>query len=326
MKLIKIILAVLFLNSSFALAQEKIVWGMINQLDQYKIIAKEFKNYIEEKTNNEIQIEIKTFSEERKDALSDISQNEFQIYQVTTNDLLRLKPNLVPELAIWDVLHLFRDKNHVETYINSSKAQNIIKKLASSDYLPVTYSYAGGFVGLVSTKQNPDLQFDTPRFCPFSQIDSQHVTSEDIEKFKSALPCNALLYELNEFKMFDKKFLNTMQLDISNHKVVARVTIVSQKALNKISPKYRELFISKLKALLDQERQAIYQRADQNIKWIEKSNLVTNKFWSNKDLEKFRNNSINDAKINYPVLNNEISFVNNLFLKKNTNKISQQKD
>jgi TRAP-type C4-dicarboxylate transport system substrate-binding protein len=78
------------------------------------------------------------------------------------------------------------------------------------------------------------------------------------------LPSTILMYEVNELLKLNEECKKLINVDVTNHLVVARVTMVSKDTLSKIPEEFREEFLDILHELLDQERNVIYARAAKN--------------------------------------------------------------
>ncbi len=277
-------LLLVFLLGTTAHAKVEFTWGMRHELEQYKIIGNQFKNEIEEMTKKEVVINLKDYTGDPKNPLEEIDEGRIQIYQVPTTMI----SSLVSQsewIKAWEVPYLFKDKNHVEKYIASDHTSANLKKLETAQRLPITYSYAGGFVGVLSKAgTNNDFNFESLKFCEIADFDAAAAGKMTEGQYLSRLPCNILLYEIHELEILANSLKKQLKLDLTKHMVSARVTMVSKKHLQKIPEKYRDHFLSKLRKLLNQERQAIYAREIENLKLIQSQTEIKVSPWVRKKI------------------------------------------
>ena len=266
----------------------KIVWGILEPLEEYKKIANKFNNKIKELTNGELEVEVKLFAKDPENPLKEIEEGRLDMYQVVTNQLKQITNQ--NWLKAWEVPFLFKSDAHVEKYIESKEAKEKLKTLETDALLPLAYSYAGGFCAVVSKRGKPKVDnFNDLNTIEFAKYEYENMSVDDfLINIYQYLPSNILMYEINELlklKPEAKAFLN---VDVSKHFVIARVTMLSKDMLAKIPSQYKDVFLTTLNTLLQEERQVIYQRSEDNIKALkaDKEISVNGHFTSDEDLNK----------------------------------------
>lgn len=265
------ITSLLFLsNIAFAKPKYKLVWGLNEQLDYYKEVAEKFKKEIALESNGEIEIEIKYFPHDPDNPIADIKNNKYHLYQMNVETIHEFYREEAPELSLYGVPFLFKDKGHVEKYLTSQKAHNVLAKVENESLLPLTYSYAGGFVAAITNSPLTNPKFSEFKDLPLCSVSSQPYKVEEetikyAESFPKEMPCYVLLYELNEFASFSQYLKNPINISLVNHDVITRASYISKKFLKTIPKKYQDLLTKKLTLTLKQERQYIYARGERNI-------------------------------------------------------------
>ena len=117
----------------------KIVWGMLEPLQEYQILAKKFNEKIKDLTKGEVQVDVILFDKDPENPLKEIESGDLDIYQVTTTQLSGLLPEKT-WLNVWEIPFLFKSNQHVEDYINSLRTADNLKTLETEKLLPLTYS------------------------------------------------------------------------------------------------------------------------------------------------------------------------------------------
>ena len=309
---ILIILKVLFFSVT-CLAQVEFNWGMLESLEEYEKISTEFKKNIESTTNGAIRINIKKFKSDPGNPLLEITDGHLQIYQVPVSLLPNLLPNKNPEwILAWQLPFLFENKNHVEAYIKSNHSKMRIDSLTSDKILPLTYSYAGGFTAVLSRRGTNIVDFSDLKFCPFSDFDSSKMNRKSTIKLITSLPCQILLYELQELFVFSKNLKKELKVHLTNHHVESRLTFISKDHIAKIPEKYRQEFINKLRNLLDDERHAIYARSEKNLKLIQIDKDIEISHWDLRKRSLAIDDYIKGTSATSKVFKEEAGFIKNL--------------
>ena len=255
----------------------EVIWKINSELYYYRIQANKFKKSIGIKTNNQVKIKIVEVPQDLDDPFQEIEQQMAHIYQIQMSNVefkfsgSKGYPH-IPELAVWKVPYLFKNKKHVEDYINSKNTENLLAKIDTKYAFPLTYSYAGGFRG-ISTFGGPmteEIAKNNIDNCDFTKMDGPNDERMDhyLEELTNKKSCESLLYEIHEVGMFNEKLKEPIWMNISNHNVTARMTYVSKSAYQSIPAQYKDVFLKELKNILDEERHIIYERNERNIKFV----------------------------------------------------------
>jgi len=262
----------------------KIIWGMLKSLEEYQRLAKRFDSKIQELTNGEVGVEIKLFDKDPSDPLKDIEKGSLDLYQVTTTHL-RMLLNEHTWLKCWEVPFLFQNEEHLERYIGSEYTSQKLKSLETDTILPLTYSYAGGFCGVVSKRNELNQNYENLKTIPFTNYEYEDMSVEEfMDNIYQQLPSNILMYEIQELLKLkpENKFL--LNIDVSKHIVVARISMMSKNAVSKIPSQYKEVFLSTLVEFLNDERRIIYEKAKRNIEALKKDEHIGYNLGLNKEI------------------------------------------
>lgn len=244
----------------------KIVWGMLKSLEEYQRLAKRFDEKIQALTQGEIQIEMKLFDQDPSNPLKEVEEGNLDLYQVTTTQLRQLLPEH-SWLKVWEVPFLFKSDNHVEAYIGSDYTNKKLLSLDTDKLLALNYSYAGGFCAVV-TRRNKDT---TPsnylvKTIEFAKFEYEDMQFEEFQKnIYEQLPSNILMYEIHELLKLKPELKSFLNIDVTRHTVVARISMLSKAMLSKIPTQYRDTFVTTLHQFLNEERHAIYEKARRNL-------------------------------------------------------------
>ncbi len=275
---------------------KKIKWAILNTLVEYKRLAGEFNDYLA-KTGLGYEIEVTTVDQDPRNPLEDIDSENLDIYQIPSSQLLALTEK--PWLKVWDFPFIFRSNEHVEKYINSDQTKMRIKELEADTILPLTYSYAGGFCYTVKEKSKPiHLYHEVPLIQEENFIDSVNAG-----KFMP-LPHAILAYEVAGYTELDVETKKKIEVEISNHAVISRITFISKKLASELGAEA----IAKLTDLLNQERQAIYGFASARLPELLEDGILKYSYVPEDVKKEYRDHFISNNKI----LNEEIKFVNSL--------------
>lgn len=277
-------------------------WGMWKRLQEYQVISEKFKNRIHDLTNGQIEILPVLFDEDPENPLEEITSNNIDIYQVSS-DHLRLITN-IEWLKCWEVPFLFENKEHVEKYIKSKRAKETLKTLENEKLLPLTYSYAGGFMSTVKRKGGDlgDLKENT---FVIHEFDIEDVDDVGMSFMYAKLPFTILMYEIDKISQLGK-FKNSLEVEITNHMVQARITFISKDTLTLIPEEYREKFLNILEEVLDEERETIYKKSEKNLATVLEDLDLKVKVWNDSEKEEYLKKVI---PVGSDRLNEEITYI-----------------
>lgn len=253
----------------------KIIWGMLEPLEEYQILAAKFNKEIQELTNGELEIEIQLFGKDPSNPMKEIEDGNIDIYQIPSTQIRNLMPNH-SWLKVWEVPFVFENDKQLETYIESQHTKEKLKSLETDKLLPLTYSYAGGFCGVVSNKKQLNIEaFEKLSNIQFSDYEYEDMSLEDfLIHVYQYLPSNILMYEVNELLKLKPEIKSYLNIDATKHLVVARITMLSKAMISKIPVEYQDLFVNKLNSLLREERQVIYDRSAKNLEALKNDGYI----------------------------------------------------
>ena len=284
MKLHKILFTSIMMGSSLiSQAVVEFKWGIDNQLYHQIRIAREFKESIENKTAGRISIKIIPYDIHKKVKASAqyLKDGDYQIHQTFVEEYARK----VPEMRVFQIPYLFNSNEHIEKYLTSERGQSLLKKISNSQFLAVNYSFAGGFLNFYSHKKMnsfSDLKGDhcynveSYGFAEYFLKDKGIKTSNNVDSLEYT--CGELLSsEANLVFDLEKNPLDTW-LNITNHRVVSRATIVNRKELNSLTEKDKNLFIAELAQHLEKERHYVYEASELSLKLFKNKGGLVNKW------------------------------------------------
>jgi hypothetical protein len=275
-----------------------IKWALLGSLNEYRRIANDYTNYV---SNSGLSIEQIHFLQDPENPLKDIAQAKFDIYQVPTSLLYRITER--PWLKIWEFPFLFQSREHVENYINSEHARNRLKELETEDYIPMlTYSYAGGFCYAVKNRHQPIKMYNSLPFIHIQNNPPEKVAQLGISEIP--LPHTMLAYEAEEYTYLKPEVKDQLEIEISNHQVIARVTFISRKAHDSLG---REN-INQLLSMLNNERNIIYREAEEKLGKLLEDKHLKHSYTQEDEKASWRMNTVSSDLI----LNAEIRFVQSL--------------
>ena len=242
----------------------KIIWGMLEPLQEYQILAKKFNEKIKDLTKGQVEVDIVLFDKDPTNPIKEIENGKLDIYQIPTTQLRGLLPEHT-WLKVWEVPFLFKTPDHVEDYINSLRTADNLKSLESEKVLALTYSYAGGFCGTVTKRNKKVEDYSSLNTIEYSKYEYEDMSLENfLVNIYQHLPSSILMYEVNELLKLHPECKKLINVDISGHLIVSRITMLSKDTLSKIPDQFREDFVHLLYELLEEERGIIYDRALKN--------------------------------------------------------------
>lgn len=275
-----------------------IKWGMLKRLEIYWEVAREFQSQFPEHY-----IELVGYDTDPADPIQAIKNGEIDIYQIESKHLRHLTHN--GWLTLWEVPFLFESPEHVEAYINSQRAKDSLKLLENDEIMALTYSYAGGFSSVVRECNGGIGDLNNLNFVVHN-YDFNKLSDSDLEEIREKMPFSILQYETHELLDLGGLMKDTF-LEVTDHLVTARVTIVSKRMLESLGDQ-KEAFLFALTSLLAKERSKVYARAAKNLETIKDSQLG-HRVWDKETKEKYFNSHV--ERFQGEVIN-EIEFVRTL--------------
>jgi TRAP-type C4-dicarboxylate transport system substrate-binding protein len=284
-----------------------ITWAMLETLEEYQILGEELIKQFDKITNGEVKIEIKLLGQDPQNPLKEIEEGKIDLYQITSDQLSHLVPQS-EWLRCWDVPFLFRSNQHAEKYVNHERTKEKLKAFETDKLLPLaTFSYAGGFRSVVKKRDTEVNDFVNLTSINMFDKDLHEISELDFLNIYANLPNNVLMYELNKFFDLSDDLKSMISMELTNHTVVARVTMISKEMLNKLPAEYRDAFVSLLFDLLTEERQVIYRKSEANILKIREDKNLESIEWTVEMKDEARH-----LITPVPRLNDEIEFIQSL--------------
>jgi len=233
-------------------------WGIDRELFYHIRIAKEFKAFIESKTQNRVKINIDVYDvkNENQSIQSYIESGKYQITQSGTGNFEQVSPLV----KVWEIPFLFEDFKHAEKYIVSKNAQNVLAKFTNGTMQAIDYTYSGGPLYIFSQKKMNS--FDDLVGEKFSLANDNGFSKEFLEPRKiiglregdlKQAPSGEIL-GAGVDGIYTRDDASQLWVNITNHRMITRIVGVSQKALASLSDSDRSLFVKEIKRLMKEER------------------------------------------------------------------------
>lgn len=271
-------------------AQVTFKWGIDNQLHHQLRIANEFKNIIEKKSSGAVKIEVIPYDikDSRDSATSSIEKKVYDIAQTFVGNYIAQ----APELEVFQIPYLFKTTKQIEKFLQSPKANTILKKLNTPHALAINFSYAGGFLSYHSEQKIDSFSQLKGKECynvksygfvknflkPSGIKSTNNVDSKD---YSCGEVLSSELDSIYSFENAHKRWIN-----ITNHRVITRVTFLSQEKLKKLSPKIQSYFKVELSDALKRERFYVYDAMTIVTKLLKNRGFRIN-VWSPKQISNY---------------------------------------
>lgn len=253
-------------------AKVELVWGIDEVLAHQIRIAREVKKEIEEKSHGEISINIELYGNE---VLKASQKERFDIHQTIIGNF----SNRVPELKIWEIPYLFKNSSHVEAYMASSRGKSILAKLEDDKWLPINYSYAGGFLHLYTKSKISsfkDLQNSRCGFAPSFGFYKEFIKPQGINMVKDGEKEDCFEVLSSEVEaIYGRSDASSFVLNLSQHRIVTRATYISKEKLINLG-KWEKDLVKLIYKKLNKERTLVYEASDLALKLIKNRGLKVN--------------------------------------------------
>lgn len=283
----KLIIYLILISSTISYAKPyTFKWAILEKLTHQITIAKQFAK---EMKSYDINVEIELFSElDQSKFLNSTSKDGFQITQNLSGTLI----DRAPSLKVWDVPFLFRSSKHIENFINSSTADEILKVLETPKEIALTFTFAGGFMYFITPKKLKSFADLSGMKCIFEnkntfysvfmkplniKLEDKEITADDktseycIEELGSDININLIKHN-NSFTL-------------TGHRVLARVLRVSKEALKELNETKQRIFLDSLKSYAKKERSLVYDETKTAVETLRKRGIEVQK-WSNSDKDR----------------------------------------
>jgi TRAP-type transport system periplasmic protein len=250
-----------------AFAEVTLKWGIDKELYYQVRIAKELSAKIKALTHDEVKIDIITY-DEKKEAISVtslIESGRFDITQGVVSDFHAY----APELKIWELPFLFESFEHLEKYFQSAHAKKVLEKISVTPaFKAIGYSFSGGPLLVFSQKKSQTFSdFSNQEFSmslndgfydDFLKPDAIKGVHEGDIKNKP----NGELLAAGAEGIYSREDTDKLWVNITNHRMVARFTVVNKNAFNKISEKNQKILMTEFDKFLTEERRLSKEGAD----------------------------------------------------------------
>ena len=128
---------------------------------------------------------------------------------------------------------------------------------------------------MVTKRNKQDDDYSELIKIEYSEFEYEDMSLEDfLVNIYQHRPSTILMYEVNELLKLNEECKKLINVDVSNHLVVARITMLSKDTLSKIPEEYREEFVNILHDLLEEERNVIYARAAKNAEALKVDGVI----------------------------------------------------
>jgi C4-dicarboxylate-binding protein DctP len=258
-----IFFAFYFLLFSTAFSAEKsteLHWGInLEPLHYFKPTAVIFKKNVEERTQGRVTVKLSIgkYKQEQRDHLQDIVDGTYDMGQETVINLQKEDPSL----SLWELPFLFTSNEQVFEFTKSKYARSIFKNLEKKGVVAVEYTYSGGFLYFYGNQVNDlkDLKGKTIAFEEHSKDFGQMISKKLNIKVKNYGEGSNLL-EASEIissttdELIHVPLKKRAYLNLTKHRVSARVLFLSEKFLSKLSES------DKLIVLDEARRAAVIER------------------------------------------------------------------
>ena len=294
-------------------------WGVDQNLDHQIFIAKEFARIIKKKTKNRVQVIVDDTYEE-DDHRDSIKKGQFHITQALVDKFFTQQP----ALKFWEVPFLFQSPEHVESYIQSDRAHQLLKKLEDRHKQAIGYTYAGGFLFFLTPKKMGSFSDLKGLGCHFEDgrtffnyfikpmaMGIKRIESYEKRYIEDYTRRRVLCKEVLASSVYTSEIKNYNYFTLTRHRVVSRVVMVSRETLGKLSPKDKTVFIHELRKALRRERRLIYKEIDLVVALLKNKGITTYE-WSQFTKDKEKQTFAPYLKKLLPIIGSEVKYINKL--------------
>jgi C4-dicarboxylate-binding protein DctP len=262
-------------------------WGINHELEHYKKPATEFKERIEKLSEGKIKVEISYIQKplDDYDHVSDLKNRKFDMIQEYVLELEKF----VPEFGLWALPYLFQSDKHIENYILSKNARDLLKKLENFGLVGLDYTFSGGFIYFHGEKFSDfrDLSKFTLGLEPSSSAYKLYLSR--ISKAKISKP-EANLSEIiaavgND--LYVEAARRKITVNVTDHRVIARVLLISKDFLEMLPANLKSLLLEESRRMAKAERKSSIDGKKKFLKEASAHNLELN-FWSKKQKKSAR--------------------------------------
>lgn len=269
----KICVILLFLSQSVLASEFRLRWSINSELDYFIEASKEFKSRVEKRTNGRVKVDVLMIKadQESHDHLADVVDGRSDMGQEFVHKLKQYSPGL----GIWDIPYYFKSDDHVEAHIRSPEAQQHLNTLANAKKVTTLgYSFSGGFIylyGYAPVVSLDDLRGKHLYLEPSSQeyvsfLRKQlSVSTEPALSAERGIVKNDSAFEIIAGvadELFDRADRNKLVLSKSNHRVVSRIVVISDRFLLSLPVELRTIVIEEGRLAAERERGITLRQRD----------------------------------------------------------------
>lgn len=231
--------SLLLISVGVCSAQSTLKWGVnLEPLHYFIPAAKHFKKNVELRTNGRVKVELSfgEFKQDERDHLKDVETGHYHMGQETVFNLEKV----VPELSLWNLPFLFQNNDQVFKYMESQWGRKTLKKLSEDKVVAINYTYSGGFVNIFGKKidsfemlEGSKLGLETSNKEFRDHLRNKYKVSAGEygdKSLENSEIISSTIDELTELPLQKRRYLN-----ITEHRVFARVLFISKKFLNTLS-------------------------------------------------------------------------------------------
>lgn len=287
-KIVFIFLLSLLVN--FEAIGQTLHWGINQDLDYFIKASKGFKENVERRTNGQIKVEIDIIRkpQEGYNHVIDVQKNVYQMSQELVFDMQKH----IPELEIWDLPYLFRNDDHVSSYMASPEARKLLKKLEPMGLVGLGYTYSGGFLHVFGDEiqsfndlkngslglENHSKNYETLTKKTF-KVKTGNL-NHDMYTTKSAIKKGSeIIIAVGKKELFPLAKKKSFTLNTTNHRVVSRMLFISKPFFDELTPDLQEIILDEGEKVAKAERQITINDKLKTLEEAQNNNIKLN-VWS----------------------------------------------
>ncbi len=228
-------------------AEQVLRWGVnLEPLHYFIPAAKHFKRNVELRTNGRVKVELSfgEFKQDERDHLKDVETGYYHMGQETVFNLEKK----APELNLWNLPFLFQNNDQVFKYMESTLGKRTLNRLSQEKVVAINYTYSGGFVNIFGEKldsfsdlKGKKLGLETSNYEYRKHLlDHYKIQAGEYgdNKLQNSEVISSTIDELTELPLKKRRYLN-----VTEHRVFARILFISKSFLNSLSKKDRAIVL-----------------------------------------------------------------------------------
>jgi len=270
---VKIWVVLLVFSQSVFASEFRLRWSINSELEYFIETSKEFKARVEDRTKGRVKVDVSLIKadQEKHDHLADVVEGRSDMGQEFVHKLKQYAPGL----EVWDIPYYFKSDDHVEAHLRSPEAQQHLAALASvKKVTPLGYSFSGGFIylyGHAPVRNLTELRGKHLYLEPSSQEYVRFLTTEMSASTAPATsadtgsPGPASVFEIIAGvadELFDRSDRDKLVVTKSNHRVISRIVVISDKFLAGLPEDLRHIVIEEGRLAAERERGITLRQRD----------------------------------------------------------------